>query len=320
MKKRVVLLLMSFLLIFSANFFIPRLMPGDPFRYTSAVSGEDIETAYSQEQIDNLKSYYGLDKPLFQQYISYSRGLLTGDLGMSIYYKKPVLTVLLERFPWSMYIMLVSLLISLVLGTSIALATLKRKRLDNIIYLVFSSICEVPSFLIAILVLFLIGAKTSWLPLSTNVTPFVSHSNLTEWIGDVVLHSIMPVLSMVLVTLPGFYFTSRAAFLNVLEKPYMNTAKSKGLKTARVNKKYILKNSSSAIVAKFFLSVSTAVGATLLIENVFAYPGIGKTLKDAVMYRDFPMIQGVFLFSSLLVMVCIFISDCINKRGMKRSI
>lgn len=312
MKKRILLFLISFAVIYTVNFFIPRLMPGDPFRYSSSVSGEDMDYGYSEEQLAQMKAYYGMDEPLFRQFVDTVTRNLRGDLGSSIYYKKPVTEVLGQRLPWSLYIMVSSLLISLALGSWMALCGIRRPKLDRAFYGAFSILTELPSFLIGILLLFLVAAKVKWIPLSGAVTPFAEYSSLWQQAGDILVHSFLPILAMVLVTAPQFFFNARASFLSAQEKPYLLNARSKGLTEHRIRWRYIFRNSLPPLVARFFLSVGTAVGGAILVENVFAYPGIGRVLRDAVAYRDYLMIQGVFLVSSILVLVSLFLADCIN--------
>ena len=312
MRKRWLWLICSFLAIYLVNFLIPRLMPGDPFRYTSSVSGDDLDAGYSAEQVEQLRAYYRLDEPLAGQLLDSTVRALRGDLGDSIYYKKPVAEVLAERLPWSLGLMAASLAVSLTAGTLFALWAARRRNADRVLYPVCSVLAEVPAFLLGVLLLFLVAARVKWIPLSGGVTPFARYTDFGEQFSDLLIHALMPLCAMVLAQLPQFFFTARACFLAELEKPYLLAARAKGLREGRIRFHYLLKNSAAALVARLFLSVSTAVGATLLVENVFAYPGVGRVLREAVAYRDFPMIQGVFLISSLLVLLCLFLADRIN--------
>jgi peptide/nickel transport system permease protein len=318
MKKRLILFVCSFAAIYVFNFFIPRLMPGDPFAYTSSVSGEDLE-GMSQEQLEIMRAYYNLDKPLGQQFKDTLSRNLKGDLGQSIYYKKPVAQVLGERLPWTLYIMFSSLLLSLLLGCGLALWCVRRRKADRFFYPLLSVFGEIPAYLVGILLLFLVAARVSWIPLSGNLTPFMKYDSFSQQLGDILLHSLMPLCAMVLTTLPQFFFTARASFLDIIQKPYILTARSKGLSEGRIRLFYILKNAARPIVARLFLSVGAAIGGTILIENVFSYPGLGRVLREAVLYRDYPMIQGVFLLSAGLTLVSLLIADLINAHSGGRA-
>ena len=312
MRKRILIFIGSFLVIYVFNFFLPRLMPGSPFLYASSVSGEDSTVELSAEQIEMMEAYYGLDKPLWEQFTDTVSRNLRGDLGQSIHYKRPVAEILGERLPWSLLLMGSSLLLSLVIGTGLALLSVRSRRWDRVWYPVQSVLAEIPPFLLGLLLLFFLAAQVGWLPLSGGATPFARYDSWLQQAGDVALHALLPVLALTLVTVPSFYFTARAGFLEILRRPYLLTARAKGLKEGRIRRRYILRNGAAPIVARLFLSVGAAVGGTLLVENVFAYPGLGTVMREAVRYRDYVMIQGVFLLSAAVVLVSLLLADLVN--------
>lgn len=320
MKRRIVVLIASFIFIYIFNFSIPRLMPGDPFSYTSSVSGEDITMEFSEEQRIMMEKYYGLDKPFGEQFIETIKKNIKGDLGISIHYKREVSEILKERIPWTLYIMGTTLIISLIIGSFLALICVRSNRFDKVIYGILSVITEIPPFLIGIILLFFIAAQVKFIPLSGAVTSFKEYKNTLQWVYDIFIHSLLPISAMCIVTIPKFYFTARASFLNILEKPYLLNAKAKGLKENIILWKYIFINGITPIVARVFLSIGSTIGGTLLIENVFAYPGLGTVMKEAVRFRDYTMIQGIFLLSSIIVLISLFISDSINNYIDKRGV
>lgn len=299
-------------MIYLINFSIPRLMPGDPFDYTASGSGEDATFPYSEEQKELLRAYYGLDAPWPQQLMDTLSDNLRGDFGQSIHYNRPVSQILLGRLPWSLWIMGGTLLLSLLLGVGLALVCVGTRRGQTILVPLLSALAEVPPFLTGVLLLFLVAARVSWIPLSGAVTPFAHYSSLWAQLEDVFLHSLMPILALTLVTAPSFFFTAWASFSTVLHQPYMANAKAKGLRRRRVWPFYLLANGVTPIVARLFLSVGNTVGGTILVENVFAYPGLGTILREAVTYRDYPMIQGVFLLSALMVLISLALADVCN--------
>lgn len=312
MKKRLMVLGLSFIVIYLFNFSIPRFMPGDPFEYSSSVAGEEMMGELTEEQKEEMRKYYGLDKPFGQQLKETIVKNLRGDFGRSIHYKRPVVEILKERLPWTLYIMGATLVISSILGVFVALVSIKSSKADRVIYGCLSLIIEVPPYIVGILLLFLIAAKVKWLPLSGAVTPLVQYGSGLQWVLDVVNHSILPITAMCIVTMPKFYFTARASFLSVLEKPYILNAKGKGLKEKRILWTYIFINGITPVIARFFLSVGGTVGGALLIENVFNYPGLGTVIKEAVRFRDYILIQGVFLLSAIIVLLSLFVADLFN--------
>lgn len=164
------------------------------------------------------------------------------------------------------------------------------------------------------LLLFLVAARAAWIPLSGAYTHFAQYDGLWQRLGDILVHSLMPVCALTLVTVPKLFFTARASFFTILGRPYLTNARAKGLTAGRIRTAYILRNAATPIVARFFLSVGGAVGGTILVENVFAYPGLGTVLREAVQYRDYPMLQGVFLLSAVLVLLSLAAADVVNRR------
>lgn len=314
MGKKLLMLLGAFLVIYLLNFSIPRLMPGDPFDYTSGAAGDDVDAAYSEEQKELLRAYYGLDKPFFPQLRDTIVDNLHGDFGQSIHYKRPVADILLERLPWSLWIMGSTLALSLLLGVALALLCVRRPWADRALYPALSALAEVPPFLTGVLLLFLVAARAAWIPLSGAYTHFAQYDGLWQRLGDILVHSLMPVCALTLVTVPKLFFTARASFFTILGRPYLTNARAKGLTAGRIRTAYILRNAATPIVARFFLSVGGAVGGTILVENVFAYPGLGTVLREAVQYRDYPMLQGVFLLSAVLVLLSLAAADVVSRR------
>ncbi len=192
-------------------------------------------------------------------------------------------------------------------GTALALFGMQKKRFDRAAFRILSALTEVPAYLVGLLLLFLVAAKVSWLPLSGGATAFARYETGGEKAWDLISHGFLPVLSLDIVMFPGFYFTARASFLEVMSK-----ARAKGLKAGRIRWSYIFRNGMTPIVVRSFLNVGTAVGGTLLIENVFAYPGLGLVMREAVRYRDYTMIQGFFLLSTVLVLTSLFLADVLN--------
>lgn len=202
--------------------------------------------------------------------------------------------------------------LSLLFGLMLAKLSVNHPRIDPGIYGFMTVMAEVPSFLIGIALLFLVAAQVKWIPLSGAYASFAQYRNGLERISDILIHSIMPVAAMVLATTPMFYFTARTSFLNIMEKKYVYAARAKGISKPRIWRKYVVLNGMMPVVARFFLCVARCVEATLLVENVFAYPGLGKLMRDAVVYRDYPLIQGVFLIATVIVLLSSYISDVIG--------
>lgn len=311
MKRKTVMLLLTFLVIYIFTFFVPRLMPGDPFSYLD-YADTDTSGLMSEQHKAVMREYYGMNKPLLTQFAETVRNNLHGNFGTSIYYKGPVLSLVISKLGWSLYMIFSTQVLSLLFGLMLAKLSVNHPRIDPGIYGFMTVMAEVPSFLIGIALLFLVAAQVKWIPLSGAYASFAQYRNGLERISDILIHSIMPVAAMVLATTPMFYFTARTSFLNIMEKKYVYAARAKGISKPRIWRKYVVLNGMMPVVARFFLCVARCVEATLLVENVFAYPGLGKLMRDAVVYRDYPLIQGVFLIATVIVLLSSFISDVIG--------
>ncbi len=226
-------------------------MPGDPFSHSESTSGNEME-GLSPEEIQRMKAYYGLDKPINEQFVNTVKDNIKGDFGNSILYKKPVVEVISKRFPWTLYIMSLTLIISLLIGVFTALIGIYNPKLNRFIHRLMTSVCEIPPFIVGIILLFLVAAKVEWIPLSGNVTPFKKYINRVDYVKDILIHSLMPISTLVIINTPGFYFTAVSSFKTILNKQYIMNANSKGLSKGRILTKYILLNAILPIIAKFF--------------------------------------------------------------------
>ncbi|NLZ52538.1 MAG: ABC transporter permease [Thermoanaerobacteraceae bacterium] len=308
-------LFLTLFLIITINFSLPRLMPGDPFYFLSSEQGE-IAVTYSEEEIQRLKAYYGLDKPVLVQYGSYLVNMTMGDLGYSIYFNNDVWTIIKNRIPWSVSLVLLSIIIGGFIGTILGcLSAWQRKGLlDKILYSTMVFVSEIPPFLIGILFLFYLAAQQGLFPLSGAMTPFVDYASWTDRIFDIVHHGFLPALTLSVAQMGGFFLIARNSMITVMNKDYMTTAKAKGIGTGRILFRHALLNAALPIITRMFNGLGQAVGGTILVENVFKYPGLGLLMRQAVLVRDYPLIQGIFLTVTLFVLIMNSAADIIYKK------
>ena len=301
--------------IITLNFFLPRVMPGDPFIPPAAEEGYSIGN-FSAKQIAHYKAYYGLDAPLFRQYLTYLYKLARGDLGYSLYYKSSVTDLIAARFPWTALLVLTALLFSSLLGTWLGCLSAWRRAgpSDKVLYFLMLVLSEIPSFLVGILLLFIFAAKLDWFPLSGGISPFIRFESLFMKGGDILLHAALPVITLTLAGMGDFYLLARNSMLTVLTKDYMRTARAKGLPAKRMIFRHALTNALPPIVTRFFLSLGAVFGGAILIETVFDYPGLGRLMREAVLVRDYILLQGIFLFITLAVLTANLFADMICKK------
>ena len=299
MKKKYIVL---FFILLTIHFILPRIMKADPFVFLSS-DGTEV-ASYTEEEILKYKQYYGLDMPLWRQYLNYLFGIFTGNLGYSIYFKEKVITLIFSRLVWTAGIIIFSLCISSVFGLFLGSfsAWNCQRKIDTILYQGMVIISEIPSFLTANMILMFFIIKWRILPTAGGITPFIKIEFSWNFILDIIKHAILPSLTLTFLRLPDFYFVSRSAMLQQIQKKYVETAQAKSLGDIYILMRHCLPNAINPIMTRFLLSIQTMFNATLIVENVFKYPGIGKLIRDAVFYRDYLLLQGIFLVITIFIL------------------
>ena len=299
MKKKYIVL---FFILLTIHFILPRIMKADPFVFLSS-DGTEV-ASYTEEEILKYKQYYGLDMPLWRQYLNYLLGIFTVNLGYSIYFKEKVTTLIFSRLVWTAGIVIFSLCISSVFGLFLGSfsAWNCQRKLDTILYQGMVIISEIPSFLTANMILMFFIIKWRILPTAGGITPFIKIEFSWNFILDIIKHAILPSLTLTFLRLPDFYFVSRSAMLQQIQKKYVETAQAKSLGDIYILMRHCLPNAINPIMTRFLLSIQTMFNATLIVENVFKYPGIGKLIRDAVFYRDYLLLQGIFLVITIFIL------------------
>ncbi len=313
--RRLAEYLLTLFIIISLNFLLPRLLPGNPLLSLSRGSTEGI-SSLSQKQVDYYMEYYGLDKPMHEQYVNYLNGLIHLDFGKSVIYNLPVTEFIFERIQWTLLLIGLSLLLSTVFGALLGAVSAYRRNgfWDKSLYFGMLTLSEIPSFIVGLLLLILFAIKFKWFPLFGAYSYYAKHGSTLAYVGDIAYHAVLPVLALTVSRIGSFYFISRNSVITVLGKDYIRTAKAKGLPKRRIVTRHALRNAMLPIVTRVFLSIGGMIGGTILVENVFAYPGLGVLMRDAVTDRDYPLIQGLFLVVTLLTLTANLLADFVYKR------
>ncbi|WP_094228651.1 ABC transporter permease [Methanolobus psychrotolerans] len=309
-------LVITLFVILVINFFLPRMMPGDPFSTTSAdMPGEDIIVMTEEQRLYYLE-YYGLDRPLHEQFYTYITNLMKGDLGRSIFYRKPVSDVIILHLPWTMFIVLGSTLISTIAGVVLGTFSAKnrKKGSDRMMMTGMIAFAEIPSFLLGLVLLLVFSVHLRLFPLAGAITPFAHYSGLAEHVWDILHHAFLPVLTLTLAQLTGVYLLTRNSLITVTTKDYIRTARSKGLGERTVWTRHALRNALLPVVTRTGFMIGIMMGGVVLVESVFSYPGIGMTLRSAVIGRDYPLIQGILLVIAVSILICNLLVDKIYSK------
>jgi peptide/nickel transport system permease protein len=307
--RRLAFYLAAFLVAATINFFLPRLMPGDPIQIMFASAGSEL----SLENLNALKLTFGfIDAPLHQQYFAYLQSVFTGDLGRSIkYFPLPVTELLGRALIWTLGLMGIATLVSFTLGSLLGVfAAWRRGRLvDSIISLsaIFSS--SVPAVVVSLIMLFVFGYTLGWFPNGYAADPLIDPAWNWAYISSVLYHGTLPMLTLVFVLMGGFAVTMRNNMINLLGEDYIVMARAKGLSDNHVMLWYAARNALLPTVSSLAIAIGTILGGSLVTEVVFNYPGLGNTLYQAIIARDYPVIQGQLLIMTGAMLVSNFIVD-----------
>ncbi|MEH7347589.1 nickel ABC transporter permease [Gottfriedia acidiceleris] len=258
------------------SFFLIHLIPGDPVKIMLGLNA-------SPEQVAKLTHHLGLDKPLLVQYLQYINNVFHGDFGTSLKTGRPVLTEILDRFPETIKLAATGMIFAVIIG--IALGILAAKYKDTIIDTFCTGLAtlgvSIPSFWLGILLILVFSVKLSWFPIADG-TGFRS--------------LILPAITLGVVMSTMISRLTRNGMVEVLSNDFIRTARSKGLEERHILFRHAFRNVLIPIITVIGLQIAALLGGTVIIEQVFNWPGLGTLSIGAIMSRDFPMIQGTVLF------------------------
>ncbi len=308
-SRRAFEFILTFFLAISINFFLPRLVPGDPI---SLIAG-NAAPQLGKVRLAALRAQYGLDKPLSEQYIIYLKQLAHGDLGMSYRYSggKTVVEVLSENFRWTLLLVGTSLLLALLIGSALGIWS-AIKRGDPVDFGLLSGMYilrSIPPFWLAMLLIPIFAIQLHFLPAGDSY----SIPRLQGWANfkDVIRHALMPVFILTVAYLPSAFLIMRAAMFGIMESDYVRTAHAKGVPNHWVVLKHGLRNALLPVLTSFMVDFGQMLGGVTVIEAVFNYRGIGNMMFDAVKSRDYPLLQGGFLLFTVTILLLNIITELI---------
>ncbi len=300
--KRLIQALFVLILVTLIIFFVMRLLPGDPIIIYVAQTAE-LE-AMPPEMLDKLRAEFGLDKPIVVQYANWVSGIFQGDFGTSIFYRENVSTLLLERFPVTLHLGILALIISSILGIVLGLvAAIRRgKWMDTVVTPLTYIGISIPVFWLGILLIYGFGLKLGWLPICGYTSPFDDF-----WLSTRQL--VLPVICLALFGLAANARQMRSSMLEVIRQDYIRTAWSKGLSERNIIAKHAIKNSLIPVITLIGISVRIMLGGAVLIEIVFAIPGVGRLLVSSIFGQDYVVVQAVTFVMAVIVLVVNLIVD-----------
>jgi peptide/nickel transport system permease protein len=277
-------------------FFVMRLLPGDPLIIFMGRSAGI--SSMSPEQLEYLRVQYGLDKPLMVQYVTWLAGIFRGDLGKSIYYHEDVGRLLRDRFPVTLHLGLSAYILSSVGGIVLGgLAAIRRGTWIDTLTTTLANIgITIPVFWLGYMMILLFGLKLHWLPIAGYTSPREDF-----WLST--KQAIMPVICLAITGLAYIARQMRSSMLEVIRQDYIRTAWSKGLSERVVINKHALKNSLIPVITLLGIGIGMVFGGSVLVETVFAIPGIGRLLVQSVFAQDYVVVQsGTLIIATIIIL------------------
>lgn len=309
LRMKILVYFLTFIFAVTIDWLIPRLMPGNPILVlVSRFSGlpESAKVIYSY-----LTKAFGLDEPMWKQYFNFWIAFFKGDLGISIYlYPKPVLDVLKSALPFSLGLLLPSIILSWIVGNNLGAAAARRKRLDSVMLPIMYFITGAPYLWLGILLAYYFGVVFRIFPIagaySFSLRPHLSWLFISNYLK----HWILPFLSLFIVQLGGWAIGMRNMVIYELESNYSRYLETLGVKQKLI-RKYAFRNAILPQVTGLALQLGTIIAGQVTTEVVFSYPGIGYVLTQAILNQDYFLIQGCFIFIIIGVLVANFTVDLV---------
>ncbi len=308
LKRRVLISVAVFIIALNLDFILPRLVPGNAAEIFA--SG----TKLPQNEILLLEARFGLNQPEYVQYYLFLKGVFSWPpyFGVSFnYYPITVTDLILARLPWTILLVMTSFFLSFQISYILAgISSLRRGGKFEIASLYTSILFwSTPAFWIAMILIWIFAVTARWLPVFGNID-FNPGTGL-DYARSVITHAILPIATLTAVVFGQNYFVLRGAAQEALKSDYVLAAKSRGLKERTIAFGYVLRNSLLPVVSLLGYSLASLMSAVVLVEVVFGYTGVGDLIVDAILNRDYPVLEGAFFYMTLIVIIGGLIGDFI---------
>jgi peptide/nickel transport system permease protein len=299
------------------TFFLIRLLPGNPVEVKIE---EFLNRGYTREQAQNAAAglfNYDPDQPMIEQYVNYMANLVQGDLGISIDSPGTQVVDQIMRFlPWTLVSIGSGLVISIIIGTSLGMimAYWRGSFFDTAVTNIVSVLSGGTDYIYALAILLIAGVQLQWFDVGEmrgGVNQEIDPGFTLEYIGSVVKHAALPALTYILATIGTWTLLMKNSTISTLGEDYINVAKARGLSERRILTAYVGRNSLLPVIPRIAISLGFVVGGSVIVERLFAYPGLGNKLFAAVSSRDYMTMQGIFIFITVTMIVANTLSDLV---------
>jgi peptide/nickel transport system permease protein len=299
--RRLIQAIIVVVLVTALVFVAMRMMPGDPLLFYFS---QDDLISFSAEQIELIRHEYGLDKPIFLQYTDWVANMFQGDFGISMSNRKPVISEIASTLPVTLYLGVISFVVGNVLGigAGIVCAIRRGKIIDFFVTLMANVGLTVPTFWLAILMIYFFGLKLHYLPTHGFVWPTTNF-----WLS--IKQTILPVICLSIGMIGGMARQTRSVMLEVVRQDYVRTAYSKGLTENVVIRRHVIKNGFIPLSTLIGMGVAGILGGSVIIETVFNISGMGRLAVNAITSLDYAVTQAIVLIAAVMIVMCNLLVD-----------
>jgi peptide/nickel transport system permease protein len=299
--------LLTLALIATINFILVRAAPGDPVSVLAGESG-----ASDPQFVAQLRAQFGLDQPLGTQLVTYLGKVARFDLGFSYRQQQPVLKLILDRLPATLLLTGTAFMLSLIFGITLGALSARRAGtwVDSLITLFALIFYATPLYWLALMAVLVFTVQLDWLPGFGFMTVGAGLSGFALAL-DIAKHLLMPALVLALFYMAVYTRMTRAAMLEVIHMDFIKTARAKGLKPHRILRAHVLRNALLPVVTLAGIQAGSMIGGAVLTETVFAWPGIGRLMFDALLQRDYSLLLGSFLITAAMAVLFNLITDLV---------
>lgn len=311
--NRTIQLFVTILGAITVAFAIIRLMPGGPIAYLRAQMLTQQSSSNLVAINDQIQTYTNINPsdPLHVQYLEYMSLILQGDFGQSIWYGRPVIDILAEALPWTIFLSIVSLAVTfsfaVVLGA--AMAYFEGSRFDFGSSSLSIFLTSIPFYVVAIVLLAVFGYNLGWFPTDGRVSQTIEPGLTIPFIRSILSHAAMPLTALIIAGFGGTALSMRGNSIRILGEDYMRVARLRGLPEKLIVLRYVGRNALLPLYTGLMLRIATIVGGSIILETIFTYPGMGWYMNRAFQTRDYPLLMGSFILTTTLVILGIYVAD-----------
>lgn len=317
--KRIGQTLFTIYAVISISFALVRLLPGGPMVYLKTKLIRQQGGSADMERINRLVELYTSirpDQPLWVQYLDYVSSVLTGDLGRSLWLNKSVTSILGEALPWTMFLMGSALFLSFTIGISIGavMAYAEGGKFDLGSTSIAILLNSIPYYIVAVVLVYVLGYQYNVFPTGGRYASGVPVGFNIPYLTSVAYHAILPIFSMVITGFGGTAISMRGNSISVLGSDYLRVARLRGLRPRRIALEYVARNALLPMYTGLMMSIGMIFGGSVILEQIFSYPGVGYYMFKAINTRDYPLLMGGLILITTAVVVGILIADLTYSR------